>query len=146
MIPWLIALGYFFGTILTLLWGRSTYVNLKYQKELEKYKKYSHYESDELHFMQMALRKAKRDFDADLPVIVFGCFFWPVYLVGLIGYKVIKTMPTIKIATSKAEREVKAFETQKKLSAARKAEWRNALQTLREAGIDTTELRKIKID
>jgi hypothetical protein len=147
MIWILYVLGYLIGAYLTVNWGRSIILTHRYKKNLDSYKKYTYYEDTKEKYAELALAEAKRSFSHDMPfVVVYGGCFWPLFLLGILVYFIFKFLPSLQFLESKAEKEVSRLKTQKALTEARKAEWDNALKALKDAGIDTTELRKMKIE
>lgn len=145
---WIVyVIGYLLGAFVTVSWGYNIAVTNEYRATLEKYKKYQHYDQDKVGYAERALVEAKRDLTDVIPFIVcMGGCFWPIYFVGIVCYKagrLLRKLPTFKTS---ADREVQALRKAKALSDSRKAEWELALKTMSDAGIDTKELRKIKID
>lgn len=144
-IPWVF--GYLAGGALTARWGYNIVLTNNYKGYMKSFSSRKDFETQKASIAEDALNQAKADMVDTTPFIVLGAFwFWPIYLVGILVYKVNNILPRINVLKSKAEREVYALQTDKALSDARKTEWDNALQTMDEAGIDTKELRKIKID
>ena len=141
--------GYVVMACITGRWGYNVTLNEYYTKHLNESKQlFRDFEANKAKYAEGALKNAKRDMliRDSVPAICFGACWWPIYFTYLVIWSLIKSRPAIKVMQSKAEKEVAALRTQKALSDARKTEWKNALQTMEDAGIDTTELRNFEID
>jgi hypothetical protein len=145
----LLPAGYIIVGVITARWGYSVTLNSGYAKRLATYKeKYFDFDKKKAEYAEAALKIAKADMQIrdSVPAIVFGAVWWPIYLPCLAIYCLVKFSARFNVFQTKAEKEVAALKTQQALSAKRKTEWQTALRTMDEAGIDTKELRKIKID
>ncbi len=130
--------GYVFVGYIAYVIFRNSYITSNYLKELDG--------STSLYSMERALRRAKLNFDLDLPFLILAATFWVVCLPSFVLYRGAQALPKIPVFRSKAERQVDMQIAKKALSDARKKEWDNALQTMEDAGINTRELRKMQID
>jgi hypothetical protein len=139
--------GYLLGSYLTVCWGRNICLNSFFEKELVRSKRNSYFAYEEVRATEMALHEANRRVGNEMPlIVVIGGTFWPLYLLGLIVFSLLKFVPELKFFKSKSEKYVENLKKNEQEVEARKLEWKNALKTLKDAGIDTTELRKIKIE
>jgi hypothetical protein len=146
VIIFLCIVGYLIAGGLTANLGRNVALNAKYKKELKKSSSCL-YKTDPAILAARALREAKRALSHDMPFIVlWGTALWPLYLLGLGVYAAIVYFPKVHALQSKAEREVKGLEDKNTQDALRKQEWDNALKVMEEAGMNTKDLRKLKID
>jgi hypothetical protein len=147
MIILLAIVGYIAGAYLTFTWARNTYINIVFKRELDKSRRLTYFKEDEIRYTESALREAKRDFSASVPGIApVATLIWPGYFIGLVFYHVCVRLPKFSMMQSKSERYVNTLKKNKAELESRQNEWKNALKVMKEAGIDTTELRKIKIE
>lgn len=147
MIILLVIVGYIAGGYLTFTWARNTYINIVFKRELEKMQHLTYFKKDEIRYTESALREAKQELSAIIPGIgPVATIAWPAYFVGLVIYHAWVRIPKISMLQSKSERYVTKLKEDRAALEYRKLEWNNALQFMQESGIDTTELRKIKIE
>ena len=121
------------------------FINIYFQEYLESS---SYYKKDSIEGHEYALEKAKtkaRTRDVDMGSTMGG-LFWPVWLPFLIFTKLAKSLGAVKLMQSKPERKIVKMKNAQALTDSRKKEWSLALSSLEESGIDTTELRKMKIE
>jgi hypothetical protein len=138
-------LGYILIGILVGKWNYNNLLNQYYAESLKEFKDRF---SDDVQYRETALRHAKSMMkyrDAEFGSFMAG-ILWPIILPALVFLLVVKKMSNINFMQSKAEREVMNLKNTKALADARKKEWSLALHTMEEAGIDTRELRKMKIE
>jgi hypothetical protein len=139
-------IGYIFMGIVV---GRCSYnhhIDKYFQERLES--SASDYDVDSIEYYEQRLEQAKnvaRSRDADFGAVVGGAI-WPGYLPILTAIKIAKAIPNVKFMQSKAERTVTRMKDTKAIADKKKKEWSLALHTMEEAGIDTKELRKMKIE
>lgn len=147
MIIFLAIVGYIIAGVLNVHLAKNVAINKAYREELESYKTYNNYSGNEVHYAEESLKEATRSVNYDLPLIqVFGFAFWPCYLIGLGVYGIAINFPKITMMKSKAEREVNKLKSDVEAENQRKLEWKNAIKMLEDSGIDTSELKKMKIN
>lgn len=138
-------LGYSIVGILVGKWNHNHHLNKYYAEKLVEFRDVF---SDTLKYREVALRHAKSQMqsrDADFGSFMAG-LLWPITLPALAFLQGVKTVSATTFMQSKAEREVSNLRNARAISDSRKKEWSLALRTMEEAGIDTEELRKMKIE